>query len=132
MGRAGWQPLGGSSGAAAGEFRPAHFGGVGIEKPADKPDVAADTSSPEADPRTAMALLAAHEEERSRLAEGLRRAGPGVRQRHLQTACRACAAQAGAAHAELAALRAMLERELDTARLHQPAAPVTGRAAGPE
>jgi hypothetical protein len=34
----------------------------------EEPDMAADTSVLEADPRLAMALLAAHEQERSRLA----------------------------------------------------------------
>ena len=90
--------------------------------PADTPETTADGSSLDpssADPRTAMALLAAHEQERSRLAEELHD-GPAQAFANAifqtQLVERGLREDVDAAAAELAALRQMLERELDTLR----------------
>ncbi len=77
------------------------------------------TDTPEVDPRMAMALLAAHEQERSRLAEELHD-GPAqaLANAIFQTEIvdRVVREDPDAARAELLALRQMLERELDTLR----------------
>jgi two-component system sensor histidine kinase DegS len=79
--------------------------------------MAAGTSSP--DPQTAMALLAAHEEERARLAEELHD-GPAQAFANaifqVQLVERALREEPAAAAAELASLHQLLERELDTLR----------------
>jgi two-component system sensor histidine kinase DegS len=76
-------------------------------------------AEPDANPRHAMALLAAHEEERSRLAEELHD-GPAqaLANAIFQTEIvdRAIREDANAARQEVASLRQMLERELDTLR----------------
>jgi len=81
--------------------------------------LAADATPLEADPRVAMALLSAHEQERSRLAEELHD-GPAQAFANAifqtQMVERAVRDEPAAAAAELAALRTMLERELDTLR----------------
>lgn len=81
--------------------------------------LAADANSLEADPRVAMALLSAHEQERSRLAEELHD-GPAQAFANAifqtQLVERALREEPGAAAAELASLRTLLERELDTLR----------------
>jgi len=75
--------------------------------------------TPDADPGMSMALLSAHEQERSRLAEELHD-GPAQALANAifqtQLVDRAVRDDPGAARAELAALREMLERELDTLR----------------
>jgi two-component system sensor histidine kinase DegS len=88
----------------------------------DVSESATDPSSAEAkgvDTRTAMALLAAHEQERSRLAEELHD-GPAQAFANAifqtQLLERALREDTDAAAGELAALRQMLERELDTLR----------------
>ena len=77
------------------------------------------TDTSDVDPRMAMALLAAHEQERSRLAEELHD-GPAqaLANAIFQTEIvdRAVREDPEAARAELLALRQMLERELDTLR----------------
>ena len=77
------------------------------------------TDAPEVDPRMAMALLEAHEQERSRLAEELHD-GPAqaLANAIFQTEIvdRALREDPAAARTELLALRRMLERELDTLR----------------
>ena len=82
-------------------------------------DMPADTSALEADPRLAMALLAAHEQERSRLAEELHD-GPAQAFANaifqIQLLERALREEPETAAAELAELRQILERELDTLR----------------
>jgi two-component system sensor histidine kinase DegS len=87
--------------------------------PDEGPDVADDTSALEADPRLAMALLAAHEQERSRLAEELHD-GPAQAFANaifqIQLLERALREEPQTAAAELATLRQILERELDTLR----------------
>ncbi len=81
--------------------------------------LAADATPLEADPRVAMALLSAHEEERSRLAEELHD-GPAQALANAifqtQMVERAVREEPAAAAAELASLRTLLERELDTLR----------------
>lgn len=81
--------------------------------------LAADANSLEADPRVAMALLSAHEQERSRLAEELHD-GPAQAFANAifqtQLVERALREEPDAAAAELASLRTLLERELDTLR----------------
>jgi two-component system sensor histidine kinase DegS len=83
------------------------------------PDLAADPTALEADPRLAMALLAAHEQERSRLAEELHD-GPAQAFANAifqtQLLERALREEPETADAELAELRQLLERELDTLR----------------
>jgi two-component system sensor histidine kinase DegS len=73
----------------------------------------------DADPRLAMALLAAHEQERSRLAEELHD-GPAQAFANAifqtQLVEHALREEPAAAATELAALRQLLERELDTLR----------------
>lgn len=80
---------------------------------------AADATPLEADPRIAMALLSAHEQERSRLAEELHD-GPAQAFANAifqtQLVERALREEPDAAAAELASLRTLLERELDTLR----------------
>jgi two-component system, NarL family, sensor histidine kinase DegS len=88
----------------------------------------------DADPRVAMALLAAHEQERSRLAEELHD-GPAqaLANAIFQTEIvdRAVRTDAGAARSEIAALREMLERELDVLRGYiNQLRPSLGEAAG--
>lgn len=82
-------------------------------------DMAADTTALEADPRLAMALLAAHEQERLRLAEELHD-GPAQAFANaifeLQLLERALREEPQTAAAELVMLRELLERELDTLR----------------
>jgi len=83
------------------------------------PDMAADMTVLEADPRLAMALLAAHEQERSRLAEELHD-GPAQAFANaifqIQLLERALREEPETAAAELATLRQLLERELDVLR----------------
>lgn len=85
----------------------------------EEPDMAADTSALEADPRLTMALLDAHEQERSRLAEELHD-GPAQAFANaifqIQLLERALREEPAAAEGELAALRQLLERELDALR----------------
>jgi two-component system, NarL family, sensor histidine kinase DegS len=103
-------------------------GAVGVtrEMPAaDQSDV---------DPRVAMALLAAHEQERSRLAEELHD-GPAqaLANAIFQTEIldRAVRADPATARAEIASLRQLLERELDTLRGYiNQLRPSLGEAAG--
>lgn len=81
--------------------------------------LAADATPLEADPRIAMALLGAQEQERSRLAEELHD-GPAQAFANAifqtQLVERALREEPAAAVTELAALRTLLERELDTLR----------------
>lgn len=81
--------------------------------------LAADGISVDGDPRVAMALLSAHEQERSRLAEELHD-GPAQAFANAifqtQLVERALREEPAAAVAELDALRTLLERELDTLR----------------
>jgi len=92
---------------------PMESGAVGISR--DVPD----SDAPEVDQRMAMALLDAHEQERSRLAEELHD-GPAqaLANAIFQTELvdRAVREDPEAAGAEILALRKMLERELDTLR----------------
>lgn len=87
--------------------------------PEAEPELAADAISLEADPRVAMALLSAHEQERSRLAEELHD-GPAQAFANAifqtQLVERALREEPDTAVAELASLRSLLERELDTLR----------------
>jgi len=90
--------------------------------------------APDVDQRTAMALLAAHEQERSRLAEELHD-GPAqaLANAIFQTEIidRAVRDDPAAARTEIAALRQMLERELDTLRAYMnQLRPSLGEAAG--
>ncbi|MEP7361337.1 MAG: histidine kinase [Chloroflexota bacterium] len=89
--------------------------------PDSEPDLAIDSTLLEADPRIAMALLSAHEEERSRLAEELHD-GPAQAFANaifqIQLLERALREEPAAAAAELASLRSLLERELDTLRAY--------------
>lgn len=92
------------------------------------------TKSPDADPRMAMALLAAHEQERSRLAEELHD-GPAqaLANAIFQTEIvdRALRDDPAGARTEILALRQMLERELDTLRGYiNQLRPSLGEAAG--
>lgn len=81
--------------------------------------MAADATPLEADPRVAMALLSAHEQERSRLAEELHD-GPAQAFANAlfqaQLVERALREEPATAAVELASLRTLLERELDTLR----------------
>ena len=83
------------------------------------PEMVADPTAPDADPGFAMALLAAHEQERSRLAEELHD-GPAQAFANAifqtQLLERALREEPATVDAELAALRQLLERELDTLR----------------
>lgn len=87
--------------------------------PVPATDLAADTNALDADPRLAMALLAAHEDERSRLAEELHD-GPAQALANAifqtQLVERALREEPAAAATELASLRQLLERELDALR----------------
>ena len=89
--------------------------------PTSEPDLPVDTTALEADPRVAMALLAAHEQERSRLAEELHD-GPAqaLANAIFQTQIleRALREEPAVAAAELVDLRTLLERELDTLRAY--------------
>lgn len=89
--------------------------------PNSEPDLPVDMTSLEADPRIAMALLSAHEQERSRLAEELHD-GPAQAFANAifqtQLVERALKEEPAAAVAELNALRSLLERELDTLRAY--------------
>ena len=89
--------------------------------PDSEPDLPVDATSLEADPRIAMALLTAHEEERSRLAEELHD-GPAQAFANAifqtQLVERALKDEPAAAGAELASLRTLLERELDHLRAY--------------
>src|SRR5690242_19955044 len=92
------------------------------------------TETPDVDPRMAMALLAAHEQERSRLAEELHD-GPAqaLANAIFQTEIvdRAVRSDPDAARAEILNLRQMLERELDTLRGYiNQLRPSLGEAAG--
>ncbi|HUP83527.1 MAG TPA: sensor histidine kinase [Candidatus Limnocylindria bacterium] len=82
-------------------------------------DMAAETIPVDADPRVAMALLGAHEQERSRLAEELHD-GPAQAFANAifqtQLVERALREEPATAAAELASLRTLLERELDSLR----------------
>ena len=86
-----------------------------------EPDLPVDTTALEADPRIAMALLSAHEEERSRLAEELYD-GPAQAFANAifqaQLVERALRDEPAAAAEEVASLRTLLERELDTLRAY--------------
>lgn len=98
-----------------------------------EPEMAADSVS---DPNTAMALLAAHEQERQRLAEELHD-GPAQAFANAifqaQLVERALRDDPEAARVELAALHQMLERELDTLRGYiNQLRPSLGEAAGLE
>jgi len=106
-------------------------GAVGISH--DVP-VSEAPDTPDVDQRTAMALLAAHEQERSRLAEELHD-GPAqaLANAIFQTEIidRAVRDDPAAARTEIAALRQMLERELDTLRAYiNQLRPSLGEAAG--
>jgi len=108
-------------------------GPVGISHDAPVRDAPV-TDAPDVDPRMAMALLAAHEQERSRLAEELHD-GPAqaLANAIFQTEIidRAIRDDAEAARAETRALRDMLERELDTLRGYiNQLRPSLGEAAG--
>ncbi|MEA2677553.1 MAG: two-component system, NarL family, sensor histidine kinase DegS [Chloroflexota bacterium] len=87
--------------------------------PEAEPEMAANSIALEADPRVAMALLGAHEQERSRLAEELHD-GPAQAFANAifqtQLVERALREEPDTAVAELATLRSLLERELDTLR----------------
>jgi two-component system sensor histidine kinase DegS len=87
--------------------------------PDEEPAMMAAARVPNDDPRFAMALLDAHEQERSRLAEELHD-GPAQAFANAifqtQLVERALREEPTAAAAELAALRQLLERELDTLR----------------
>ncbi|MEO8625755.1 MAG: sensor histidine kinase [Candidatus Limnocylindrales bacterium] len=87
--------------------------------PSSEPDLPVDATSLEADPRIAMALLSAHEQERSRLAEELHD-GPAQAFANAifqtQIVERALREDPATAAPELASLRTLLERELDTLR----------------
>jgi two-component system sensor histidine kinase DegS len=89
--------------------------------PSSEPDLPVDATSLEADPRIAMALLTAHEQERSRLAEELHD-GPAQAFANAlfqtQILERALREEPATAAAELASLRTLLERELDTLRAY--------------
>jgi two-component system sensor histidine kinase DegS len=89
--------------------------------PSLEPDLPVDATSLDADPRIAMALLSAHEQERSRLAEELHD-GPAQAFANAifqtQILERALREEPGVATAELASLRTLLERELDTLRAY--------------
>jgi two-component system sensor histidine kinase DegS len=89
--------------------------------PSLEPDLPVDATSLEADPRMAMALLTAHEQERSRLAEELHD-GPAQAFANAifqtQILERALREEPATAAAELASLRTLLERELDTLRAY--------------
>lgn len=92
------------------------------------------TDHPDGDPRMAMALLAAHEQERSRLAEELHD-GPAqaLANAIFQTEIvdRAVRSDPTAARAEILALRQMLERELEALRGYiNQLRPSLGEAAG--
>jgi len=92
---------------------PMESGAVGISR--DVPD----SDAPEVDQRMAMALLDAHEQERSRLAEELHDGtAQALANAIFQTELvdRAVREDPEAARAEILALRQMLERELDTLR----------------
>ena len=92
---------------------PMESGAVGISR--DVPD----SDAPEVDQRMAMALLDAHEQERSRLAEELHDGtAQALANAIFQTELvdRAVREDPEAARAEIVALRQMLERELDTLR----------------
>jgi two-component system sensor histidine kinase DegS len=89
---------------------------------------------PEPDPRMAMALLAAQEQERSRLAEELHD-GPAQALANalfqIEILDRAVRDDPNLARQELASLRMMLERELDTLRAYiNQLRPSLGEAAG--
>jgi len=98
-------------------------GAVGISHDVPVNDASAvdasETDTSEVDSRMAMALLAAHEQERSRLAEELHD-GPAqaLANAIFQTEIvdRAVRDDPAAARTEIQALRQMLERELDTLR----------------
>jgi two-component system sensor histidine kinase DegS len=90
--------------------------------------------APDVDPRMAMALLAAHEQERSRLAEELHD-GPAQALANAifqsEIIDRAVRDDPNAARTEIASLRQMLERELDTLRAYiNQLRPSLGEAAG--
>jgi two-component system sensor histidine kinase DegS len=92
------------------------------------------SDAPDVDSRMAMALLAAHEQERSRLAEELHD-GPAqaLANAIFQTEIvdRAVREDPSTARAELASLRQLLERELDTLRGYiNQLRPSLGEAAG--
>ena len=92
------------------------------------------TDAPDFDQKMAMALLAAHEQERSRLAEELHD-GPAQALANAifqsEIIDRATRENPEAARAEVAALRQMLERELDTLRGYiNQLRPSLGEAAG--
>ncbi len=98
--------------------RQAHAGASPL--PNSEPDLSSDPRlTLEADARIAMALLSAHEEERSRLAEELHD-GPAQAFANAifqtQLVERALREEPGAALTELASLKSLLERELDTLR----------------
>ncbi len=100
------------------------------EAPLDAPD----SDSPDSSPPSAMALLAAQEQERSRLAEELHD-GPAqaLANAIFQTEIldRAVRADPAAARAEVVALRQLLERELDALRGYiNQLRPSLGEAAG--
>ncbi len=86
-----------------------------------EPDMPVDATSLDADPRIAMALLSAHEQERTRLAEELHD-GPAQALANsifqTQIVERALREEPAAAATELASLRTLLERELDTLRAY--------------
>ena len=89
--------------------------------PNSEPDLPIDTTPLEADPRLAMALLSAHEEERSRLAEELHD-GPAQAFANAifqaQLVERALRDEPATALAEVTSMRTLLERELDTLRAY--------------
>ena len=128
------RPGNGSSRSASTYTRPSMESGVvGISRdvpPTDAP--AGDT--PDTNTRFAMALLAAHEQERSRLAEELHD-GPAQALANAifqsEIIDRAVRDDPAAARTEILALRQMLERELDTLRGYiNQLRPSLGEAAG--
>ncbi|HEY5519291.1 MAG TPA: sensor histidine kinase [Candidatus Limnocylindrales bacterium] len=108
-------------------------GAVGISRDVPLTDAPA-SDAPDTDTRVAMALLAAHEQERSRLAEELHD-GPAQALANAifqaEIIDRAVRDDPASARTEIIALRQMLERELDTLRGYiNQLRPSLGEAAG--
>jgi two-component system sensor histidine kinase DegS len=128
------RPGNGSSRSASTYTRPSMESGVvGISRDAPPTDAPA-AETPDTDTRFAMALLAAHEQERSRLAEELHD-GPAQALANAifqsEIIDRAVRDDPAAARTEILALRQMLERELDTLRGYiNQLRPSLGEAAG--
>lgn len=127
------RPGTGGSGSASTYTRSSmKSGAVGISR--DVPLTGAPSDAPDSDTRVAMALLAAHEQERSRLAEELHD-GPAQALANAifqaEIIDRALRDDPASARTEIIALRQMLERELDTLRGYiNQLRPSLGEAAG--